>query len=374
MLVTVHDYVPPCKRSRRKMMRVAMETRLQKVDPEHFRAEELREACGILRNGGLVAFPTETVYGLGGDAFRPEAAARIYAAKGRPSDNPLIVHIADMEALEHLATHVSGSARCLAECFWPGPLTMIFSKNKDIPAATTGGLETVAVRMPQHPVALALIRGSGVCIAAPSANRSGRPSPTRAEHVLEDLNGRVDMILDGGVVGIGLESTIVDMSGERPMILRPGAVTEGMLERVVGTVQTDPAVAGSVAGEPAVARAPGMKYRHYAPRGQMVIVEGQPEKVVDKINDLVRDGCARGQRVAVIAAEETRPCYSCDLVYCPGSHQREGSIAAGLYDILREMDSLGVEYIFAESFEQDALGEAIMNRMYKAAAYHVIQV
>lgn len=351
-----------------------MKTIMQTINPESFRDEELEEACRILQKGGLVAFPTETVYGLGGDAMHPEASAKIYAAKGRPSDNPLIVHIADMDALEDIAQSVPEAAVKLADHFWPGPLTMIFPKKEAVPKSTTGGLETVAVRMPSHPVARALIRGSGVYIAAPSANTSGRPSPTKAEHVKEDLDGRIDMILDGGAVGIGLESTIVDLSTGVPTILRPGYITGEMLEDVLGEVQVDPAILSQKMNPNIVAKAPGMKYRHYAPKGQMTIIEGDTGKVVDEINRLVKEKTDEGCSVAVIATEETKDAYACANVRSVGSRATEGSIAAGLYDILREMDHIGAEYIYAESFEKDTLGKAIMNRMLKAAAYHVIKV
>lgn len=351
-----------------------MKTIMQTINPESFRDEELEEACRILQKGGLVAFPTETVYGLGGDAMHPEASAKIYAAKGRPSDNPLIVHIADMDALEDIAQSVPEAAVKLADHFWPGPLTMIFPKKEAVPKSTTGGLETVAVRMPSHPVARALIRESGVYIAAPSANTSGRPSPTKAEHVKEDLDGRIDMILDGGAVGIGLESTIVDLSTGVPTILRPGYITGEMLEDVLGEVQVDPAILSQKMNPNIVAKAPGMKYRHYAPKGQMTIIEGDTGKVVDEINRLVKEKTDEGCPVAVIATEETKDAYACANVRSVGSRATEGSIAAGLYDILREMDHIGAEYIYAESFEKDTLGKAIMNRMLKAAAYHVIKV
>ena len=351
-----------------------MKTIMQPINPESFRDEELEEACRILQKGGLVAFPTETVYGLGGDAMHPEASAKIYAAKGRPSDNPLIVHIADMDALEDIAQSVPEAAVKLADHFWPGPLTMIFPKKEAVPKSTTGGLETVAVRMPSHPVARALIRESGVYIAAPSANTSGRPSPTKAEHVKEDLDGRIDMILDGGAVGIGLESTIVDLSTGVPTILRPGYITGEMLEDVLGEVQVDPAILSQKMNPNIVAKAPGMKYRHYAPKGQMTIIEGDTGKVVDEINRLVKEKTDEGCSVAVIATEETKDAYACANVRSVGSRATEGSIAAGLYDILREMDHIGAEYIYAESFEKDTLGKAIMNRMLKAAAYHVIKV
>ena len=351
-----------------------MKTIMQTINPESFRDEELEEACRILQKGGLVAFPTETVYGLGGDAMHPEASAKIYAAKGRPSDNPLIVHIADMDALEDIAQSVPEAAVKLADHFWPGPLTMIFPKKEAVPKSTTGGLETVAVRMPSHPVARALIRESGVYIAAPSANTSGRPSPTKAEHVKEDLDGRIDMILDGGAVGIGLESTIVDLSTGVPTILRPGYITGEMLEDVLGEVQVHPAILSQKMNPNIVAKAPGMKYRHYAPKGQMTIIEGDTSKVVDEINRLVKEKTDEGCSVAVIATEETKDAYACANVRSVGSRATEGSIAAGLYDILREMDHIGAEYIYAESFEKDTLGKAIMNRMLKAAAYHVIKV
>lgn len=306
--------------------------------------------------------------------MHPEASAKIYAAKGRPSDNPLIVHIADMDALEDIAQSVPEAAVKLADHFWPGPLTMIFPKKEAVPKSTTGGLETVAVRMPSHPVARALIRESGVYIAAPSANTSGRPSPTKAEHVKEDLDGRIDMILDGGAVGIGLESTIVDLSTGVPTILRPGYITGEMLEDVLGEVQVDPAILSKKMNPNIVAKAPGMKYRHYAPKGQMTIIEGDTGKVVDEINRLVKEKTDEGCSVAVIATEETKDAYACANVRSVGSRATEGSIAAGLYDILREMDHIGAEYIYAESFEKDTLGKAIMNRMLKAAAYHVIKV
>lgn len=351
-----------------------MKTIIQKVNPEVFEDEELKKGCEILKSGGLVAFPTETVYGLGGDALSPEAAHKIYSAKGRPSDNPLIVHVADMEGVYDVAESVSDKACVLAEAFWPGPLTMIFPKKEKVPFSTTGGLNTVAVRMPSHPVAAALIRKSGVYIAAPSANISGRPSPTKAEHVIEDMNGRIEMILDGGQVGIGIESTIVDMTEEIPVILRPGYITKAMMEEVVGKVGIDPAVVAVEPKKDMVAKAPGMKYRHYAPKGQLIIVEGESEEVIKHINALVLEKEKEHRKVAVIATEESKGAYRCNEVYSIGSRKSEGSIAAGLYDILRQMDHIGAEYIFAESFSKENLGQAIMNRMLKAAGYNRIRV
>ena len=350
-----------------------LKTIVELYNDDNRRPEVMERAGEILKRGGLVAFPTETVYGLGGDALNPEASARIYAAKGRPSDNPLIVHIADMEALKVLASEVPEKARLLAHRFWPGPLTMIMPKSDAVPYATTGGLDTVAIRMPSHPTAYELIRSSGVYSAAPSANTSGRPSPTTAQHVYEDLNGRIDMIIDSGKVDIGLESTIVDLTGEIPTILRPGYITKEMLEEAVGPVTIDKAILADHEDPNLRPKAPGMKYRHYAPKGQLTIVEGETKQVVASILQMVHDKQKEGYKVAVIAAQETVNCYPSGIVYSIGSRKCEGSIAAGLYDILREMYHLGAEYIFAESFEDDNLGQAIMNRMLKAAGYHIVK-
>ena len=351
-----------------------MKTEIQIVNPEFFQDTQLERACKVLQSGGLVAFPTETVYGLGGNALSSDAAKKIYQAKGRPSDNPLIVHIGKEEDLCRVARQVDGRAKKLIAAFWPGPLTLIFHKSEVVPESTTGGLNTVAVRMPSHPVALALIRNSGVLIAAPSANASGRPSPTRASHVQEDLLGRIDMIVDGGQVGIGIESTIVDMTEEVPVILRPGYITREMLEEVVDRVKVDPALLAAEPQKDIVAKAPGMKYRHYAPKGQLTIVEGALENVVPLINKKLEEHEGRGEVAAVIATEESEAQYQTRRVYSIGSRKTEGSIAAGLYDILRQMDTVGAEYIYAESFQGDRLGSAIMNRMLKAAGYHKINI
>lgn len=332
--------------------------------------EGIRAAGEILRSGGLVAFPTETVYGLGANALDAAAAEKIYRAKGRPSDNPLIVHIAGMEDLYRVAERVPAAAEALAEKFWPGPLTMIFPGRETVPKTTTGGLDTVAVRMPDHAVALALIRAGGGFIAAPSANASGRPSPTRAAHVLEDMNGRIDMIIDGGNVGIGVESTIVDMSGSVPEILRPGFISQAMLEDVIGPVRVDPAL-HSEAERP---KAPGMKYRHYAPKADMVIVEGAQDAVVACINRQIGEELRMGRMPGVIAAEETKGAYAGGLVKSIGSRDDELSIAQNLYRILREFDSQNVSRIFSEAFETPSLGQAIMNRLIKAAGHQIVKV
>ena len=335
-------------------------------------AKDMEKVGEVLKNGGLAAFPTETVYGLGANALDEEAARKIYAAKGRPSDNPLIVHIAQMEDLYKIAEKVPEEAEKLAKAFWPGPLTMIFRKKDVVPYGTTGGLDTVAVRMPNHEIALELIRAGGGYIAAPSANASGRPSPTTAEHVREDMDGRIDVIVDGGAVGIGVESTIVDLSEDVPMILRPGFINQEMLEKVIGKVEMDPAVSGAdVKGTP---KAPGMKYRHYAPRAQMVIVEGDRDKVIDYINGKIKEEKAKGNLAGVIASDETIGCYDGGIVKSMGTRTEELSISRHLFGVLREFDSCNVSIIFSESFYTPDLGAAIMNRLMKAAGHQIIRI
>ena len=335
----------------------------------------MEEASAVLRAGGLVAFPTETVYGLGGDATDPEASKKIYAAKGRPSDNPLIVHIADFSQLQNISGDLPKEAKLLADAFWPGPLTMVVNKNSVIPYETTGGLDTVAVRMPSHPVALELIRESGVMIAAPSANTSGRPSPTKAEHVAEDLNGRIDMIIDGGPVDIGIESTIVDLTEDIPMILRPGFINKAMLEEVLGEVRVDPAiVADNDTLSGAKPKAPGMRYKHYAPKGELTVVKGTQEEVVNKINQLSKEHEACGKKTGIIATSQTERLYETGEVLVIGDRDNEETIAHNLYDILRRFDSTEVDYIYSECFDTPTMGQAIMNRLLKAAGQKVIEL
>lgn len=351
-----------------------MNTEIIRIDPECISREEIRRAGEVIKRGGLVAFPTETVYGLGGDALNPEASGKIYAAKGRPSDNPLIVHIADMEHLEGIAESVPESARILAEKFWPGPLTMIFPKTGIVPRETTGGLDTVAVRMPSHPVALSLIEASGGYIAAPSANLSGKPSPTEAIHVIRDLKGRIDMIIDGGSTSIGLESTIVDFTGNVPVILRPGFINPEMLREILGIVEIDPGIAGIPEGSDVRPKAPGMKYRHYAPRAELTVVEGEAAAVVREINRLTEEAAAAGKRAGVISADETKDLYRADVVHGIGSRAEEETIARHLFGVLRELDDDGVDVIYSESFDTPNMGMAIMNRLLKAAGHRVINV
>ena len=350
-----------------------METkRITVTDSDRIKEEELEEAARILREGGLVAFPTETVYGLGANALDEEAAKKIYAAKGRPSDNPLIAHISSPEELKPLAAEIPDMAKKLMDCYWPGPMTLVFKKTDLVPYGTTGGLDTVAVRMPSDPVAKTLIRLAGVPIAAPSANSSGRPSPTTADHVWQDMEGKIDMIVDGGPVGIGLESTIIDVTGPVAMILRPGAITIEMVRETLGEAEMDPAILGPMK-EGEHPKAPGMKYRHYAPKAPLTLVEGEMDQVVKTINRLAREALKEGKKVGIICTDETRTGYPAGMIQSIGIRAKEETVAHNLYAVLREFDDLGADVIYSESFPGDQIGQAIMNRLTKAAGYHIIK-
>ncbi len=346
--------------------------------------EGISKAAKVIAAGGLVAFPTETVYGLGGNALEADASQRIYAAKGRPSDNPLIVHIASTDSVYELASNVPEKAKMLMEAFWPGPLTIILPKADIVPDETTGGLKTVAIRMPSHPAALSLIQESGVYIAAPSANLSGKPSPTTAQHVADDLTGRIDVILDGGPVGIGIESTIVDLTEDIPTILRPGFITKKMLENIVGTVNIDKAI---IHPDPNLRpKAPGMKYTHYAPKGSLSIIEDKDkpsevtENVINKINSLLdeyhmkEDSQHSKKKVVVLTTADNAKSYNTDNLILLGEDDSGKTVCSKLYAALRECDKLNADYILSESFNRDELGGAIMNRLLKAAGQHVIYV
>lgn len=330
--------------------------------------QKLEEAAAVLREGGLVAFPTETVYGLGGNALLKDASKKIYAAKGRPSDNPLIVHISDLSQLEQVAARIPREARRMAEAYWPGPLTMIFPKADCIPAETTGGLDTVAVRFPSHPVAMELIRRAGVPVAAPSANRSGRPSTTTARHCVEDLTGRVDLIVDGGSCPIGLESTILDMSGDRPRLLRPGAITREMIAETLGSLpEEDVALKGPLA--PGVRpKAPGMKYRHYAPKAPVTVVAGEPAQsaVYIQAHAQPEDG--------IICFDEFAPLFGAHYVEKLGPAADKGEQARHIFDALRAFDHTPVKAIWAQCPDPSGLGLAIANRLNKAAGFHIVRV
>lgn len=346
-------------------------TRVEKAYGDERDAALIIEAGEIIKNGGLVAIPTETVYGLAGNALDPKAAKRIYAAKGRPSDNPLIVHIAEFSALYAIVKKVPESARLLADKFWAGPLTMIFNRDRIVPGETTGGLDTVAVRMPLNKIAQNFIKAAGGYIAAPSANASGRPSCTNAAHVYEDLNGKIPLIIDGGDVGIGLESTIVDMTGDIPVLLRPGYISYSELKEVLGEVLIDPNVNGAGSEKDVRPRAPGMKYKHYAPKGELYIVKGERQAVTDRINRECDEHIKRCESCAVICLDEEVENYSADVVSSLGSTYEDA--AHNLFGVLRTMDEQDIKYIYVRAFGSEGLGMALMNRLIRAAGHKIIE-
>ncbi|MCH5257645.1 MAG: threonylcarbamoyl-AMP synthase [Lachnospiraceae bacterium] len=349
-----------------------MKTQIVQVDERHINKELIQQAGNIIQAGGLVAFPTETVYGLGGNALSSEASGKIYAAKGRPSDNPLIVHICRIEDLQPIVKEIPEAAQKLADAFWPGPLTMIFNKTKLVPYETTGGLDTVAVRMPSHPVALAFIEAAGGYVAAPSANLSGRPSPTLAKYVAEDMTGRIDMILDGGDVELGLESTIVDMTAKEPIILRPGYITREMLGNLLPSVNEDSTIMSDESGQ--APKAPGMKYRHYAPRAELTIINGETSRVIEYINGELCRLKKEGHKTGVIAADDTIDKYHADIRKTIGKRNDEIGIARELYRVLREFDDEKTTVIFSEAFDTAGVGQAVMNRLLKAAGHKILQI
>ncbi|MFT9486097.1 MAG: L-threonylcarbamoyladenylate synthase [Tepidibacillus sp.] len=332
---------------------------------------DIIEVAKRLREGEVIAFPTETVYGLGANALDTEAVKKIFAAKGRPSDNPLIVHIANYKQLEQLVEDVDKRSKRLMDQFWPGPLTIIFKRKDGISPLVTAGLPTVAVRMPNHPVALAVIKAADLPIAAPSANRSGKPSPTTADHVWHDLQGRIEGIVDGGPTGVGLESTVIDLTEEIPTVLRPGGVTIEELEAVLGVVSLDPALIK----EEEKPKSPGMKYTHYAPTGEMWIVRGKEQAVIDKINQLANQMTNEGKKVGVLTLREhEKEILKADLVLGYGSKNNLHSLAVHLYDALRTFDQQKIDYILVEGVGEAGIGLAIMNRIKKAAGGKMIDV
>ncbi|MCX7771742.1 MAG: L-threonylcarbamoyladenylate synthase [Clostridia bacterium] len=341
-------------------------TRVIKADDQ----SGIASAAKALSDGGLVAFPTETVYGLGADARNSEAVKAIYKAKGRPSDNPLIVHISNNSQLNELVSKIPEKAACLMEAFWPGPLTLVFEKSDKIPQIITAGLDTVAIRLPQNDVALKLIEMSGVPVAAPSANVSGRPSPTCAGHVIEDLAGKIDYIIDGGPCTVGVESTVLDITTDPPVILRPGGITREMLESVIGPVEADTVLKVEGNSKP---RSPGMKYRHYSPKAEMLLVSGEQNAVASTINRLARGSSEKGLRVGVLTTEEMSGSYRVPVIVTAGTLKSPETIAAGLYAALRKFDDEKVDIIYSETFEEQGLGQAIMNRLKKAASGKIIE-
>ena len=325
----------------------------------------VRDAAAILRRGGLLGIPTETVYGLGADALNEDAVSRIFLAKGRPQDNPLIIHVPDASWLESYCRDVPPAAYRLAERFWPGPLTMILPRRDIVPLQTTGGLETVGVRCPNHPVTLAIIEAAGVPIAAPSGNTSGRPSPTTAAHMIEDMDGRIDGIVDGGPCTVGVESTIIDLTVTPPRLLRPGGLPLESLRQVLGEVAVDKAVTGLLAaGERP--RAPGMKYRHYAPHAPVTVVTGEPERSARRIQGLLSD------TAGVICFDEYAPLFPGHIIHKLGPAADKSAQARHVFDSLRTFDGTDVTEIFAQCPDDGGLGLAVANRLKKAAGFHLI--
>ena len=347
------------------------DTKIEKAFGDGRDASLMQTAGEIIRSGGLVAIPTETVYGLAGDALNPDASRKIYEAKGRPSDNPLIVHIAQFEALETIVAGIPEKARLLAEKYWPGPLTMIFKKSDRVPKETTGGLDTVAVRMPVNEIARNFIMAAGGYIAAPSANASGRPSCTSAAHVYEDLKGKIPLIIDGGDVGIGLESTIVDMTGAIPVLLRPGYISYEDLRSVFGDVKIDPNINGAEIKDDFKPKAPGMKYKHYAPKGELYIVRGEKEACIERINSECKVHMQKNETCAAICMETEVEKYIADVVSSLGNSYEDA--AHNLFKSLREMDEKGIEYMYIRAFDSRGLGMALMNRLVRAAGHKVIE-
>ena len=349
-----------------------METKLVKVDTENPEKSVLTEAAEILKNGGLVAFPTETVYGLGANGLDEKACKRIYEAKGRPSDNPLILTIGDLDGLYKIVGKVTENAKKIIDALWPGPITLVLPKADCVPETVTGGLDTVAVRYPSNKIARELIKIAGIPVAAPSANSSGKPSPTRASHVEFDLNGKIEMIIDGGAADWGLESTILDVSEDKPVLLRPGAVTQDMIEEVVGEIDVDPAVYSKPDGN-IVPKAPGMKYKHYSPSAKVILVSGSMENVISTINEKISTDEKNGLRVGVMATTQTKDRYIGGEVLVVGDRTKPETIGANLFKILRKFDFIGVDIVYSEVFDEDGEGAAIMNRLNKAAGFNYIK-
>jgi L-threonylcarbamoyladenylate synthase len=348
-------------------------TLMLKVNPEKPETEKVQTAANIIRKGGLVAFPTETVYGLGADALNPKAIAAMFKAKKRPLDNPPIIHVENIETVNILAKQVPPKAKQLMKLFWPGPLTIVFPRSPAVPDITVAGLDTIAVRMPKNKIALALIKQSNRPIAAPSANLASKPSPTTAKHVFDDLNGRIDAILDGGPTPIGVESTVLDVSVDPPMILRPGGTPLEALKKILGDVKLHPFVVAEKEVPVDKARSPGMRHKHYAPKAQVVLVEGTIWAVMGTVKSLISHYWLQDKRVGVLATDETAWAYEADVVKSLGSRRNVDAMAARLFRLLREFDEENVDVILSESVSTEGLGLAVMNRLRKASGYNIIK-
>jgi L-threonylcarbamoyladenylate synthase len=347
-----------------------MDTKIVNIDKLQIDEDIINEAAKIINSGGVVAFPTETVYGLGANGLDENAVKKIYIAKERPQDNPLILHVSSKEEVIPLVKDISEVAYSCMDKFWPGPLTLIFNRSEIVPDIITGGLDSVAIRMPNNEIALKLIKESGTPIAAPSANTSGSPSPTRANHVIEDLNGKIDMIIDGGSTEVGLESTILDLTGQVPSILRPGGITMEQLRELIPNVIVDV----TESSEFETPKSPGQKYRHYSPVAELIIFEGEVNNISKAINKKAIELMADGQKVGIMATEETKEEYPEGYVIVVGSREKRETIASNLFTAIRLFDKAQIDTILAEGIEMDNIGIAIMNRLVKAASGKVIKV
>lgn len=349
-------------------------TLVLKVNPKKPEPEKIRLAAEFIKKGGLVAFPTETVYGLGADALNPKAILALFEAKKRPLDNPPIVHVGKPEEVKRLVKEITPKAKMLMDMFWPGPLTLIFERSESVPDVTVAGLDTIAIRMPKHNVALALLRESSCPIAAPSANLAGKPSPTSADHVLEDLDGRIDAVVDSGPTDIGVESTVLDLTHDPPQILRPGGTPYEELKKILENVELHSVAIADKEISIEKARSPGLKHKHYAPKADVFVVEGETSAIVEKVKALAEQHTHRGLRVGVLATDETLAYYDEDFVIkSAGSREKPATIAKNLFRVLREFDVEKVDVIIAEGVPPQGLGLAVINRLRKAAGYKIIK-
>ena len=349
-----------------------MKTKIAIMKEESIDIEAIKEAGEIIRKGGLVAFPTETVYGLGADALNEEAVKKIFEAKGRPQDNPLIVHVSDF-SIEDLVEEIPTVAKRAMDKFWPGPLTIILKKSNKVPLITSAGLDTVGIRMPANSIARTLIKEAGVPIAAPSANISGKPSPTEVSRCIEDLEGKIDCIIGGDHSEVGLESTILDCTVIPPCVLRPGGITLEMLKSIDETIYMDPGIMKKPEGD-FKPKAPGMKYRHYAPKAPVKIIEGDLQKTIAKINEMMQNYIDDNKRVGIMATEETKSQYKAGEIISLGSRSNLSEVAQNVFEILRTLDDSNVDIILCEGFEEKEIGIAIMNRLRKSAGFDIIKV
>ncbi|MBZ2174935.1 threonylcarbamoyl-AMP synthase [Schnuerera sp. xch1] len=349
-----------------------METKIVKVNNINSERKLIMEGAKYIKEGKLVVFPTETVYGLGANGLDEEAVLKIFHAKGRPQDNPLILHVSSMKEVKSLVKSISTEAERLMEKYWPGPLTMLFQRSDAIPDIITAGLDTVAIRMPNNSIALKLIEMSGVPIAAPSANTSGKPSPTSVQHVIEDLYGKVDMIIDGGATGVGLESTVLDLTGNIPMILRPGGITLEDLQYIIPNVEFDLSIIKD--NENIIPKSPGQKYRHYAPKADMIVFTGEVDNIVNTIKEKSNELTKQGKSVGIMATDETKDRYDEEIVISVGSRKNKETIAHNLFNAIRLFDKKNVDIILSEGVELSHIGIAIMNRLKKASGGNIIEV